>query len=148
MPKEAEGLGNFLNFVLMRKKGHLWQGRYFSSVMDESYLLTAGRYVEQNPCRAKMVGNPWDYVWSSARTHVGMEKDPIIRTTGKDRILRMIPGGLGWKGFLTSQDTKRDEDIRIKTAKGYAIGGAVFVTGLEDKLGLRLSEGKPGRPKK
>ena len=31
--------------------GHLWQGRYFSSALDESYLWAAIRYVERNPVR-------------------------------------------------------------------------------------------------
>ena len=30
-------------------RGHLWQGRFASFVMDESYLLAAARYVELNP---------------------------------------------------------------------------------------------------
>jgi putative transposase len=30
-------------------RGHLWQGRFASFVMDEDHLLTAARYVELNP---------------------------------------------------------------------------------------------------
>ena len=30
-------------------RGHLWQGRFASFVMDEDHLLTAARYVEVNP---------------------------------------------------------------------------------------------------
>ena len=33
-------------------KGHLWQVRFGSSVLDEEYLLAAARYVEKNPVRA------------------------------------------------------------------------------------------------
>ena len=33
-------------------RGHLWQGRFASSVMDEDHLLTAARYVELNPLRS------------------------------------------------------------------------------------------------
>ena len=36
-------------------RGYLWQGRFASFVMDEPYLLAAGRYVELNPLRAKLV---------------------------------------------------------------------------------------------
>ena len=32
-------------------RGHLWQGRFASFVMDEDHLLTAARYVELNPVR-------------------------------------------------------------------------------------------------
>ena len=43
--------------------GHVWQGRYKSPlVAQESYYLEAGRYIERNPLRAKLVrelkGNP------------------------------------------------------------------------------------------
>ena len=32
-------------------RGHLWQGRFASFVMDEDHLLNAARYVELNPVR-------------------------------------------------------------------------------------------------
>ena len=35
--------------------GHVWQGRFFSSPLDEPYLWAALRYVERNPVRARMV---------------------------------------------------------------------------------------------
>ena len=45
-------------------RGHLWQGRFASFVMDEPYLLAAARYVELNPVRAKLVSDPAQYRWS------------------------------------------------------------------------------------
>jgi len=39
-------------------RGHLWQGRFASFVMDEDHLLTAARYVEINPVRAGLVPAP------------------------------------------------------------------------------------------
>ena len=36
-------------------RGHLWQGRFASFVMDEDHLLTAARYVELNPVCAGLV---------------------------------------------------------------------------------------------
>lgn len=38
-----------------RWKGHLWQGRFFSSALDDAYRWAAVRYVERNPVRARMV---------------------------------------------------------------------------------------------
>jgi len=46
--------------------GHLWQGRYFSSALDEQYTYHAFRYIENNPVRAKMVNSAVDYRYSSA----------------------------------------------------------------------------------
>ena len=39
-------------------RGHLWQGRFASFVLDEPYVLTAARYVELNPVRAGLVNAP------------------------------------------------------------------------------------------
>ena len=39
-------------------RGHLWQGRFASFVMDEDHLLTAARHVELNPVRAGLVQAP------------------------------------------------------------------------------------------
>jgi len=36
-------------------RGHLWQVRFASFLMDEDHLLTAARYVELNPVRAGLV---------------------------------------------------------------------------------------------
>jgi hypothetical protein len=45
-------------------RGHLWQGRFASFVLDEPYLLTAARYVELNPVRAGLINAPRRYRWS------------------------------------------------------------------------------------
>ena len=70
IPTEKEALAKTFNTAHMRyaqycnkkKKacGHLWQGRFFSSILDEQYLLEAVRYVERNPVRAKMVKKAWE----------------------------------------------------------------------------------------
>jgi len=39
-------------------RGHLWQERFSSFVMDERYLLACIRYIENNPVRAKLVDRP------------------------------------------------------------------------------------------
>src|SRR5713226_7881727 len=44
-------------------RGHLWQGRFASFALDDSYLLTAARYVELNPVRAGLVNAPSRYRW-------------------------------------------------------------------------------------
>jgi len=44
-------------------KGHLWQGRFYSSILDEGHLYAAVRYIEKNPVRANIAGKPEDYKW-------------------------------------------------------------------------------------
>jgi putative transposase len=57
--------------------GTLWNGRYRDLLIhDERYWLTCLRYIEQNPVRARMVGRPADFSWSSYRFHAfGMKSD-------------------------------------------------------------------------
>lgn len=159
VPKEKSGLPRFFNTMQMRysqykngkthKKGHLWQGRYFSSlVQDDEYLLRVIRYVEQNPVRAQMVDKAWDYVWSSARTHVGIDKDPIIKTVGYKKILDQLSKKTTWREYLTGEDPTVNEAIRTSTYKGYIIGSDDFAEQMEKETGIRLRPGKSGRPKK
>ena len=52
--------------VSYRRTGTLWEGRFKSClVQEENYLLLLYRYIELNPVRAGMLGQPSDYAWSS-----------------------------------------------------------------------------------
>ena len=63
-------------------RGHLWQGRFASFVMDEPYLLAAARYVELNPVRADLTLDAADWPWSGAKApHSGCD----------DRLVRVAP---------------------------------------------------------
>jgi putative transposase len=74
--------------------GHLWQGRFASFVLDESYLLTAPRYIELNPVRAALVKAPCRYRWSSTAAHVRGRDDALV-TVGPLR--NLAPN---WRAFL------------------------------------------------
>lgn len=62
VPIKAESLSKTFNMLHMRYSqllntrnkatGHLWQGRFFSCVLDERHLYAGIRYVENNPVRA------------------------------------------------------------------------------------------------
>ncbi|MFP3983895.1 MAG: transposase [Desulfurivibrionaceae bacterium] len=56
-------------------KGHLWQGRFASYVLDEAYLLACARYIEMNPVRAKLVDTPIKWKWCSAGAHIRKKDD-------------------------------------------------------------------------
>jgi len=57
------------------QRGHLWQQRFASFVLDEPHLLAAARYVELNPVRAGLVTAPSEYRWSSAEAHIKRKDD-------------------------------------------------------------------------
>ncbi|MDO8588590.1 MAG: transposase [Armatimonadota bacterium] len=84
LPQASESLALTLRAAHMRHSqminaklgwsGHLWQGRYFSTALDETHLWAAVRYVELNPVRAE------DYPWSSAAFHLGLRNDKLLRS--------------------------------------------------------------------
>ena len=60
-------------------RGHLWQGRFASVVLDGPHLMAAVRYVEQNPVRAGICAQPWEYQWSSAVAHLERRDDELVK---------------------------------------------------------------------
>lgn len=62
-----------------RRSGTLWEGRFRSCVVESArYVLACYRYIELNPCRAKLVQHPAAYQWSSHRVNIGQAADILI----------------------------------------------------------------------
>ena len=55
------------------RRGHLWESRFHSVLLDAEHRINALLYVERNPVRAGLVENAWDYTWSGAAMHCGMK---------------------------------------------------------------------------
>jgi len=125
-------------------RGHLWQGRFASTVMDESYLLAAARYVELNPVRARLVKRPENWPWSSATAHLAGKDDALVTTAPLlDRVE-------DWQAFLDTGLSK-EEGARIRYGErtGRPLGSDDFLVGLEKRLNRRLRPRKRGpKPKK
>ena len=122
-------------------RGYLFQGRFGSCVLDQQHLLAAGRYVERNPVRAKLVGDAKEYLWSSCRFHCGLtEHDPLIR---EKQLPTMVDD---WAAFVGGWDNEDDKVLRMGTRTGRPVGDASFVTGLEEKVGRILRPKPAGRP--
>jgi hypothetical protein len=81
-------------------KGHLWQARFGSSVLDGNHLIAAVTYIERNPVRAGIVRDAWEYPWSSAAYHTG--KAARDRLVESDDMLRELVGD--WKSYLQEDD--------------------------------------------
>jgi len=124
--------------------GHLWQGRYFSSALDEKYLWGAIRYVERNPVRAGIVERSEDYLWSSAAAHCGIRDDGALSTD-----FPMSGDIKDWPEWLREPDKREDIDILIRnTQKGLPCGSDSFVAKLERTLDRHLRFRPLGRPRK
>ena len=131
----------------MRATGHLWQGRYYSCVLDEHHLLVAARYIERNPVRVKAVKMPTDYIWSSAKSHAALSHNDIIDTSQLFKYIEIEQKQ--WMDFIDKGD-EPDEiaTIRKYTMTGRPLGNSAFIQKLEKKFGERLHALPVGRPKK
>jgi putative transposase len=149
MPKTEDGLARAIGEAHRRYtrrvnfredwRGHLWQGRFASFVMDEPYLLAAARYIELNPVRAGLVVAPSDYRWSSARAHL-KGKDDALATVSP--LLKMAKN---WRRLLTSAATEEEiETFRRHERTGRVLGDEDFQKRLEKNLGRVLRRQKPG----
>jgi len=128
-------------------KGHLWQGRYFASALDEPYFWAAIRYVELNPVRAGMVELAEDYPWSSARAHCGMRTDPVLSSSPDWQ--RTIAGVVDWSSWLAEGCGLSElETLRQNAAKGLPCGSESFIDALEANSNKRLRLRAKGRPRK
>lgn len=124
-------------------KGHLWQGRYFASVLDERHCWAAIRYVERNPVRAGMVERAENYPWSSASAHCGLQKDPLL--TNEPRWQRQFEAIGDWSAWLAEGDATLELGLLRKNAtKGLPCGSEEFITSLESASGRRLRDGRRG----
>ncbi len=125
-------------------RGHLWQGRFSSFIMDEGYLLACTRYVELNPVRAGLVKKPEDWQWSSAGPHMKGKDDLLVKTKPLLEIVNK-----SWEDFLSVDAQEQEIAILRKHERtGRPLGSGSFIGTVEHLLGRRLKPQKPGPKKK
>ena len=123
-------------------RGYLWQGRFASYPLDENYLLTAVRYTELNPVRARLVKVAWRYQWSSALAHIQGKDDLLVKV----KPMLEIVGN--WQDFLSMGVNEEEmEVLRRHTRTGRPLGNEDFIEILQKRLGRILRPLRPG-PKK
>ena len=154
IPPRQESLSKVFNTVHMRyahyinrlrgMKGHLWQGRFYSCILDEAHVYRAIRYVETNPVRAKIVTEAKEYEWSSAREHLGLITQGVIKISTENAMINKYK----WEHYLREEDFEMKRDIEEKTSRGLVVGNEAFVKMLEVKLGRSLKCLGQGRPRK
>ena len=120
-------------------RGHLWQGRFASVVLDGPHLLAAARYVERNPVRAGLCRLAWKYRWSSAAAHLAGCDDELMKAAP---LLGLVPD---WRAFLSSDASAAQiEALRQHERTGRPLGSPSFVRALESLLARPLARQKPG----
>lgn len=124
--------------------GHLWQGRFFSSPLDEAYMWNAIRYVEQNPVRAGLVARAEDHPWSSAPAHCGLRTDPVL--TRNPAWLDTLGEVADWAEWLSGQDPpEKLASLRKHGRRNWPCGSAEFIAQLERLAGVPLCPQRRGR---
>ena len=150
VPSRAEGLATlfrdahrrYTRFINDREgwRGHLWQERFHSVVMDEIHLVAAVRYVELNPVRAGLCATPEDWPWSSVHAHLRREDDELVTVSP------MLDRVGSWVEYLSQAEDQPGLDrLRLHTRTGRPCGDERFMLGLEDLTGRRLRTLAPGR---
>lgn len=138
-PREQHGAANMmqrLNRTFVRtinerygRTGTLWEGRYRSAVIDsERYLLACSRYIEMNPVRAGMVGNPGEYRWSSFAHNALGTADPVLQPHSVYLGLSSDPAGRreAYRALFDEQRNAPIYDlIRRATFRGTFAGDVV-----------------------
>ena len=116
-------------------RGHLWQGRFSSFIMDERYLLACTKYVELNPVRAGLVEKAEAWRWSSAGPHIKGKDDLLVKTSP---LCKMI--NKSWKQFL-AVDAAEDEMkvFRKHERTGRPLGEASFIDKMCKEVNVKRS---------
>jgi len=154
VPKKEDSLTRTFNMLHMKyaqyinrrkqARGHLWQGRFYSCILDKRHAYEAVRYVENNPVRAGIVRKPQRYRWSSARSHVDKKSGPVL--SQNCYLENEIED---WSEYLRE---KEDEQIVMNIRKcsktGRPCGNDKFVKKFERLFGRRLRALPCGRPRK
>ena len=129
----------------LRRTGHLWENRYYSSPLDEQHLWAAVRYVERNPLRAGLVDAAEDFRWSSARAHASRVENPLL-----DDGRPFAGRSFDWSAWLKeAADGLEADRIRANTLTGRPTGNEEFVRSIEERLGRRVRPRRRGpKPKR
>ena len=132
--------------------GSLWEGRFHSSPIDtDRYLLACGRYIDQNPVRARLVDRIEDYRWSSYRARAGLiecewlDVDPALADLAINTGRRFE----AYRRLAAEPLPQEDLDmIRGASQRNQLTGTEDFAAAVHDEFGVEVSTRKPGRPRK
>jgi putative transposase len=150
VPERAESVavslrrthGRYAQYLNIRRgrTGHLWQNRYYSTMLSPSHLWIAIGYGERNPVRARMVALPQDYRWSSARAHLtGLDASGVL-----DMEFWQREGGTErWSCMLADRDELAAMRVlEASTFSGRPFGEDEFVRRMASEFQRQWSVGR------
>ena len=117
------------------RSGRIWQNRFYSCIVDsDDYLWAVARYIETNPVRAGLVASAAEYAWSSARSHLSGEADPVLGTCrwlSEDQRSE-------YGRFVLAKNDRMADMIKKATRSGRPLCTATGLLKLEKVLGRAL----------
>ena len=120
-----------------KSTGHVWQGRFYSSPLDDQHLWVALRYAEWNPVRAGLVPTAESWPWSSAGAHCDSAQADILLHM---ELWSKRWSAASWRDYLAGGESKTAVSaIRHCTHTGRPLGTPEFVHSLERATQRRLS---------
>lgn len=120
--------------------GHLWQGRFSSTVLDERHFLAAARHLSLHPVRSGLAATPEGWRWSSAAAHLSGRDDgvstvrPLLARTGDFKVFLDEP-----------EDTEAITAVRRSYTTGRPVGDPDWIARLEAITARSLAPRKRGR---
>jgi len=126
--------------------GHLFQGRYKAIVVEkDEYAKELSRYIHLNPVRAKMVGSPAAYTWSSYNFYIGAKKSP--EWLHRDFILGYFGGKTSaaqkrYREFVDSLVDREYESPLNEVTGSVLLGTDQFIEFIKERY---LSDKNPSR---
>ena len=127
----------------LKLTGHLWQGRFSSTAMDERHLIAAARYVAMNPVAAGITRRAADWPWSSASAHLAGTDDAVVTVTP---LLARIED---FAGLLAgAEDETAIRALLRSRTTGRPVGAADWIKALEVQTQRHLAPAKRGPKRK
>jgi REP element-mobilizing transposase RayT len=139
------------------REGTLWDGRFTSVLVaeEERALRTVAAYIDLNPVRAGMVGDPGDYRWSGyaeAMEGKARARRGLVRIIGQVAWRRAeAAGARPWSEDTFAPEVERRALLLYRALLGAAgaerrrADGTVARVGMSDRVRARLMSGKEGR---
>jgi putative transposase len=141
----------YINSVY-RRTGTLWEGRFKASLVDsEQYYMRCCRYIESNPVRAGIVGDPAGYAWSSYRFHALGSEDQLVTAHELYQRLGNVPEERQRRYRDLFQGELGDpalREIRESVNRGWPLGSERFKDEIARALQRVARPPKRGRPQK
>jgi len=132
------------------RQGTLWAGRFRATVVQSGApLLDAMLFIDHHPVRTERAEQAQDFVWSSARHHLGLLRDGLITDASaywqlgntpferEAAYRRLLDDGLA-PGRLA--------ELARACRHGWAIGDSAFLAGLAQQADRPVQPRPRGRP--